>query len=464
MFKRLFSILTALLLLLALAVPAFATGPVSITTVDDLELLRKNPTGEFRLDADLNLAGVDWTPIDFSGTFDGNGHTIVNLTVTKTGNNLATFWDGNLSMYSQTYLAGFFGYLQDAEVKDLTLLGVNVDITIDNDCFIGAIAGCAEDSEISGCTVSGTLTLHANAKAEGVGGIVGFGGAGKIEDCTADVTLVCIDTNKNAKDEQFLGGIAASGFLDMNNCTVNLKAYISEHGYVHSGGLTGLYRVYRDGWFEQGSIKGNSVSGFIRFFEHCDSRRAYCEAFIGEQMTSYCVKENNTSDFTRDEIYVYTEDLLPHDCENATYDVEDVLLSGGITCKKYTCSLCGEYSYLADYLLAGEAVETSALEEAAAEESVADEEPVEEPVEEVIAPAPEEETPEEEIILINPASEEPAADVEAEPLDMKAVVKLVLNGEGEQEDFPMRKLVPAVLILAVVAVVATTAYLIIKKK
>src|SRR6188508_3733 len=37
--------------------------------------------GNYRLTADINASGQTWTPMQFTGTFDGNGRTISNLTI-----------------------------------------------------------------------------------------------------------------------------------------------------------------------------------------------------------------------------------------------------------------------------------------------------------------------------------------------------------------------------------------------
>lgn len=464
--KKIFSFFLCLLIFAALAVPAFAAAPTPIQEVEDLELLRKDPKGSFRLDADLDLRNLDWVPIDFSGTFDGNGHTLLNLTVKKLGEKKVTFWDGNNDPYLETRLAGFFGHLQNAEVKDLTLLGVNIDLTVYEDCFIGGIAGCAEDSEIENCSVSGILSLRATAKAEGVGGIVGFAGASEIEDCSADVTLICIDEDAVHKDEQFLGGIAASGFPDIEDCKVSLQGYISEYGYVHSGGLMGLYRVYRDGWFEEGSISDNSVSGSIHFFEVVDSRRAYCEALIGERLTDYVSMEGNSADFQRDEVFTYEEELLPHNCANPDYAEELFTLPGGITYTEYSCRSCGEYSFLGNYYLPGMAPEP--------EESSIEEVPVpEETPEDFIAPAAEEpaqtEPSKQDIILIAPSEELTVqSQEEARPNpnagEIETAIQMVFRRNGPKSRFLAKPLVPIILVISGLLVVAGTAILLIKKR
>jgi hypothetical protein len=58
-------------------------GIVSIATPEDLELLRNYPTAKYALTADLDLSGIDnFTPLpNFTGTLDGQGHIIYNLTI-----------------------------------------------------------------------------------------------------------------------------------------------------------------------------------------------------------------------------------------------------------------------------------------------------------------------------------------------------------------------------------------------
>ncbi len=90
------------------------------------------------LDADLDLSGVEWTPIGqanaagdiehcFSGKFYGNGHVISNLDFS--------------SGYGKGAVGGFFGYVEKAEISSLTVKG-NVNVTADDSeyTFFGTIA------------------------------------------------------------------------------------------------------------------------------------------------------------------------------------------------------------------------------------------------------------------------------------------------------------------------------------
>ena len=93
----------------------------------------------YELKADLDLSGDDWSSYadtDISTTFEGNGHTISNVTITVT-----------------TRFRGFFGeILSGGHVRNLHL-----EITYSGDCCIGAIAGVNRGT-ITGSSSSGTLT------------------------------------------------------------------------------------------------------------------------------------------------------------------------------------------------------------------------------------------------------------------------------------------------------------------
>jgi len=339
-------ILPLLLVLCILSPGAAATEtPTPITTAE--ELASMEPEGSYILMADLDLTGMDWKPIDFRGHFDGNGHALLNLTLTQFGEKRADSWDGNRKNYDTVY-AGFFGTLIDAEVKNLQLINVRGTLESTEPAFLGGLAGYAENTTIENCTVSGCLELRAHDRMFGVGGIVGFG-SGYVKDCQADVTLITVDTDAQTKDEQFLGGIYGTGFMDVIDCRVVIDGYVSEHGYVHSGGLVGMYMDYPFGKTRIGTLSGNDVKGKITFFEDNTSRRAYCAPFAGENLVDWYSITDNTEEFTRDERMDYTLELRPEMCENPEY-TQTVVAS---TCTQYgytifQCTGCG-YCYADQY-------------------------------------------------------------------------------------------------------------------
>ncbi|MFA7054782.1 MAG: hypothetical protein WC328_17330, partial [Kiritimatiellia bacterium] len=81
-------------------------SPYLITSLADLGTFRDwvNATNDcdgefFQLTTDIDMTGVNWTPIDdgsdyvggFAGTFDGGGHAIANLVIEATANYKALF-------------------------------------------------------------------------------------------------------------------------------------------------------------------------------------------------------------------------------------------------------------------------------------------------------------------------------------------------------------------------------------
>ncbi|MCQ2529682.1 MAG: hypothetical protein MJ086_00275 [Lachnospiraceae bacterium] len=395
--KRIQKIIGLFLILLLIMPFALAAGAknakaeeiIEIHTYEELLQMAEHPEGSYVLAQDIACGEKEWIPIDFSGTFDGNGHAILNLRTTLCGKTTRTTYDGNMKEYDTSF-AGLFSCLENAEVSNLKLLGVNIDIITENPCFAGAIAGYMDSSTISNCEVEGRVTITTTGKSFGTGGIVGFG-SGRIESSKADVTLICVDKDVEDKDEQFMGGAYSNGYIDLTDNEIIIKGYDSDHGYVHDGGLVGMYIQYQEEE-HYGEISGNTVEGFITFYEDNEDRRAYCEAYIGE-ILGWGFEYDDAFDseyFNRDEIWFedllsesgyYEEDtdidpadliLLPHTCENAQYDttvVESTETTNGYTL--YTCKTC-DYSYKADYTV----LKGTPTPEIPTEESIPEPEPV----------------------------------------------------------------------------------------
>lgn len=180
------------------------------------------------LTSDIDLAGKPWTPagnvasypsITFSGTFDGNGHTIYNLNANASGTTYAT--------------AGLFGSLT-GKVKNLNLVGGKVNSTH----YAGAICGYSSSNvgmEISGCTVEDFTIVSVPEMFNGeydngdkVGGIVGYMDGG-------DNVSDCVVRNTTVKGYRDIGGVA--GYCNnggpISGCTVEDVTLIQdfENGY-----------------------------------------------------------------------------------------------------------------------------------------------------------------------------------------------------------------------------------------
>jgi hypothetical protein len=145
-------------------------------------LVAMGTTGTYTLTADINAIGKTWTPKDFSGTFDGGGKTISNLTINVQGD------------------AGFFRYLTGATVRNVKFANLRVTGT----WFAGGLVAYATDSTLERIVVEqGTITTN-NGWA--VGGIAGYMNGGTLTRSYAKGTV-------NGSPGYAAGGLVAGLWL-----------------------------------------------------------------------------------------------------------------------------------------------------------------------------------------------------------------------------------------------------------
>ena len=165
-------LLLGLLLLHALlaGAPAHANGtctgftgdePYPVADATDLAAIGDCLGGTFVQTADVDLSGVDWTPIGgsgtpFTGTYDGQGHEIANLTI-----------DGGAT-------AGLFGVVGGgAEIRGIRLTALHLDAP--NATAVGGVIATATGAvTVTDVRVTGANPSGPSAIAESfVGGVVG---------------------------------------------------------------------------------------------------------------------------------------------------------------------------------------------------------------------------------------------------------------------------------------------------
>ncbi|MCQ2558447.1 MAG: Ig-like domain-containing protein [Oscillospiraceae bacterium] len=318
-----------------------------ISSVQDLLAIRDDPSGSYILTADLDLEHIDWVPFAFSGLLDGNGHSIYNLNIRACGLEPATVMDGNRKTCSGVF-SGLFSIGRNAEVRNLILVDSVLSVSSDLPCFAGFLFGFSDGCQIDNCTVTGRASLQNNAQMGGIGGIIGYGAAA-IQNTSAAVELVFTDRYSEGRCEQFLGGILSCGRASIRSCSVDLNGYVSCNGYVHSGGLVGMYAVCGLDW-QADLLADNLVNGSIHFYENNRDRRAYCKPYDAENLVGALVRQGNQNHFYRDEVFDYSRFLTPESCESP--HVEAVVTPPGCETWGYTthrCSGCN-YSYRDSYL------------------------------------------------------------------------------------------------------------------
>lgn len=230
--------------------PALITGsgtetvPYQISTADQLKLFRdivngsngqtQNRGAYAVLTADIDLNNEPWTPIGpdrdsaYTGTFDGQGHTVKNLSVT---------------VNVQPGRAGLFGCVKDGTIRKLTVAG-SVSCTA-NQRWCGGIAGYAMDETIENC--ASLCTVSCTGIDARVGGIVGL-----------------VDYNSRT--------------LIIRDCyNIGKITGRSDNGSGDAGGICGFYMNGKiSNCYNVGEITGSGYVSKIAVSAYNDSRPTNC--------------------------------------------------------------------------------------------------------------------------------------------------------------------------------------------
>ena len=221
-----------------------AAYPYQISTADQLKLFRdivngaggqtQNRGAYAVLTADIDLNNEPWTPIGpdrdsaYTGTFDGQGHTVRNLSVT---------------VNVQPGRAGLFGCVKDGTIRKLTVAG-SVSCTA-NQGWCGGIAGYAMDETIENC--ASLCTVSCTGIDARVGGIVGL-----------------VDYNSRT--------------LIIRDCyNIGKITGRSDNGSGDAGGICGFYMNGKiSNCYNVGEITGSGYVSKIAVSAYNDSRPTNC--------------------------------------------------------------------------------------------------------------------------------------------------------------------------------------------
>ncbi len=218
----------------------------------------------------------NWQPIgnNYSGHFNGQGHTVSNLYMTG----------------HEQYI-GLFGYVKDATIENVTVTGsvsstyfsdesymnngaaggvvaylyggtirnCHVDMTVVGGHNIGGICGYLNNGFIENCTADGTVMNHSESDWTGqpVGGIVGTN-KGTVRDCVNMATV----TNELMDRGACLGGIAGHNENILERCT-NFGSVTGKN--FNQGGIAGLQfstAIVRD-CCNHGTVSGYLTGGIV---------------------------------------------------------------------------------------------------------------------------------------------------------------------------------------------------------
>jgi Zn-dependent metalloprotease len=214
-----------------------------ISSVADLQALCNTPGNygqHFILTADLDCSGAALTPIGnsstpFTGIFDGNGHTISNLTITAS---------------TQDYI-GLFGYVgSGGQIRNL---GVE-DVNMTGNICVGGLVGYNDDGTLTGCYATGSVS--GIDESSYVGGLVGYNANGTLTSCYATGSV---------SGGSYSGGLVGENDGSLTSCyATGSVTGTGQDSLV--GGLVGYNGGTRTSCYATGSVSGNlCVGGLVGY-------------------------------------------------------------------------------------------------------------------------------------------------------------------------------------------------------
>lgn len=277
------------------AVLMFLSGRVyaqtTISNCSELQNISNDPSGAYVLSGDINCANVAFTPISgFTGTLDGQGHTVSNLVINLPGQNQVGLFGSileagyvedliisNAQITGQAQVGALSGYMFVSSVSNVSVLNSQVSGTsqiggLIGECYngvgilnaevdtvvvtgsdeVGGLVGRIWDGNLNNITQS-SVKATVIGTGNSTGGIAGYSKSGDILQTYSEGT---VQGNNN------VGGIVGETFENagIHNC----YSVSSVSGSQNTGGISGFFNSYDDGisnTYFAGVVSGNGLTG-----------------------------------------------------------------------------------------------------------------------------------------------------------------------------------------------------------
>lgn len=165
----------------------------NITSAEDLLNIKNNTEGDYKFAADIDMSGVTFSPLpDFTGSLDGQGHVIRNLTFSNTDRD-------NTALFATTHGAT----IKNLGIEDANLVGNANTAAIVGQAYGGSITSCyVANSYIEGrdhvASIVGNMGVNGdegvtisdclsnavvNSRQYQAGGLVGVANGGTLKNC-----------------------------------------------------------------------------------------------------------------------------------------------------------------------------------------------------------------------------------------------------------------------------------------
>ncbi|MDE6597318.1 MAG: fibronectin type III domain-containing protein [Clostridia bacterium] len=206
--------------------------PYLINTYDELLKVSRSTVTYYKLISDITFPTAAVGSISLKGNLDGNGKKLISPKIDTALNG------GNES--------GLFSSGTNSTIKNLTV--ENIIYTLNKRPQFGRVGLLTDETKsVVNCHVSGEMIINeVSSSSDGLrlGGIAGnLGVAGKIENCTADVTFT-VQNGKAAEKSYDFGGIAgntSTGNNEITGCSAKITMSMTAENsyYVSAGGIAG---------------------------------------------------------------------------------------------------------------------------------------------------------------------------------------------------------------------------------
>ena len=233
------------------------------------------------------------TNIQFSGTYDGNGHTIDSLFVNRTSQDKV----------------GMFGYFSSGTVKNLRLTNINITGYTN----VGGLVGYSGTGTITNCSTTGKI----GSGGQDMGGLVGEAINSTIDSCYSTVSF-------NSTSAAFTGG-----FIGYSQETAISNSYSTGNIIGSSGG------------FELGGFAGENEGGSGGNITNCYSTGNVIDSstsdnvggFVGENLSggtiSKCYCTGNVQAYT--DIGGFVGENMASSIIKNSYSRGNVVSNGGVS-------------------------------------------------------------------------------------------------------------------------------------
>ncbi len=180
-----------------------------------------------KLANDINLNNINWTPIGtdshpLNAKFDGQGHTIYNLTINMTGT---------------AGYGGFFGLVKNSSITNVKLDGVNIDVqsATGKSKNVGGLVANAYICPVSKVSVK-NVYIKSYRRSGGIIGQI----YGSVTDCEAENVTIEMKMDSSNDNGDKAGAIAGQTNEGTYHHTNNKVKNVKISGFRDLGGVFGM--------------------------------------------------------------------------------------------------------------------------------------------------------------------------------------------------------------------------------